>query len=116
MKRVKQIQKSVRSILGLSDVLNILESVEKLRGQRFLLRTKLGSIVYGKAKIKETEAENEIQYIMTADEKRIERFEEKDFWNLETIGISEPGLKFSDDENAWNQFNETITQLPVDYR
>uniref|UniRef100_A0A914NKS2 CCHC-type domain-containing protein n=1 Tax=Meloidogyne incognita TaxID=6306 RepID=A0A914NKS2_MELIC len=102
-------------ILGLADVLNILESVEKLREQRFLLRTKVGPIVCGKARIKEMEEENENQnenqYVMMVESKIIEKIEEKDFLNIETINVREPDPE-SPAYNIGKQLNQIINKLP----
>ncbi|KAL7071027.1 hypothetical protein ACQ4LE_009907 [Meloidogyne hapla] len=99
-------------LLGLADVLNIVENIEKLPEQRFLINTKVGPIICGKAKIKENELERENHYVLSVENKEIEKIEEKDFWNLETIGIKDPGLTIPDDEIAWKQFRDSINQLP----
>nr|CAD2209307.1 unnamed protein product [Meloidogyne enterolobii] len=111
-KEIEVKQRTPDILFGLSDVLKLLENIENLSNQRFLLRTKVGPIICGRAKIKEAEIQDETQYVMSAVGEITEKVEEKDFWNLETIGIRDPGLTIPDDEIAWKQFRESINQLP----
>nr|CAD2208796.1 unnamed protein product [Meloidogyne enterolobii] len=65
-KEIEVKQRTPDILFGLSDVLKLLENIENLSKQRFLLRTKVGPIICGKAKIKEAGIQDETQYVMSA--------------------------------------------------
>uniref|UniRef100_A0A183C5R8 CCHC-type domain-containing protein n=1 Tax=Globodera pallida TaxID=36090 RepID=A0A183C5R8_GLOPA len=99
-------------VLGLVEMFTLLERVEKITENRFVLWSSIGPIVCGRPKTVELiggQKTTEDQYYLQCKEPS---HTITDFWSLEVVGIQAQELEADDDALAWRLFEESIIRLP----